>query len=144
MANVTRKAEDAGLSRSNVPECWECPFCERIVAEGQLEAHLGSKDHRKRLEQQLYSAQLAERSSRGELPDYIVVRDGAEYCMLCEAYAQESHMISQKHLRKVQLHEERRSRQGAGARAAGAGAGALGGAARSACDPAARSSKHQN
>merc|ERR1712050_318284 len=45
----------------------------------------------------------------GQLPDWVEVRGGREFCTLCWAYLDEAHAWSERHKQRLLLHERRGS-----------------------------------
>eukprot|EP00429_Kryptoperidinium_foliaceum_P036010 CAMPEP_0176168946 /NCGR_PEP_ID=MMETSP0120_2-20121206/86476_1 /TAXON_ID=160619 /ORGANISM="Kryptoperidinium foliaceum, Strain CCMP 1326" /LENGTH=497 /DNA_ID=CAMNT_0017506685 /DNA_START=17 /DNA_END=1510 /DNA_ORIENTATION=- len=102
-----RIGEDAGLVDRGRPGHVYCPCCDHEVAEGYCERHVESARHRRSSETKRHMDAVAELHRRGELPPWIELREGAEYCTLCWAYATEGHLESAKHIQRVQHQQGR-------------------------------------
>merc|ERR1711998_783671 len=90
-----------GGMEQRVQGMWWCGICDREVDEGQLEAHLNSRRHQNGLESERERQTVLARSARGELPDFLEVRDGEFlWCKLCWAYATDEHLRSAKHKKR--------------------------------------------
>lgn len=102
---LTRVEEETGhMGETSV--WWRCPHCDRDVAETQLESHVLSKNHQRAKGVQVHRQALEVAEQRGDLPDWLEVRSGVEYCKLCWAFADESHLWSHKHRQRMQYHEQ--------------------------------------
>ena len=94
--NIAR-AEAEGMVRAEEPGYWLCTRCDREVAEHHLEAHMNSNKHQRYKQWYEQKVSLLERHERGELPDWMTVKDGGEYCKICDTRATEAHVYSLKH-----------------------------------------------
>ena len=81
---------------------WFCKYCDRDIADGNLQEHLQSNKHKKYkwiVEEQML---LKIKHMRNELPPYMELGvNGFLYCKLCGVTSNESHEASQRHKRKV-------------------------------------------
>eukprot|EP00747_Dinoflagellata_sp_TGD_P185228 gnl/TRDRNA2_/TRDRNA2_41663_c0_seq1.p1 gnl/TRDRNA2_/TRDRNA2_41663_c0~~gnl/TRDRNA2_/TRDRNA2_41663_c0_seq1.p1 ORF type:complete len:411 (+),score=74.66 gnl/TRDRNA2_/TRDRNA2_41663_c0_seq1:37-1233(+) len=92
-------------------EDWYCPHCDRVIPGYQLEQHLDSKKHTNYMEELRRMQAIEYRQRRGELPDWMEVREGAEFCRLCSAFATDGHLASDKHRKRLGWHESQASCQ---------------------------------
>lgn len=81
-----------------------CPYCSRVIPVYNLEAHLESKKHIAHVEAVRYLDDLQARALNNELPDWMDVREGAEYCRLCNAFATDGHLACEKHKKRLEWH----------------------------------------
>lgn len=86
LAAAIRRAKDEGLVQDDGN--WQCPACAMAVNEWQLEMHMDSKRHQKQL------VTLPK-------PSWIEVRDGYDFCLLCDAFATQGHVESAKHISRA-------------------------------------------
>lgn len=84
---------------------WYCPACELEVNEGFIERHVESQRHRRYKDARRHLAEVAERHSRGELPEWMELRNGVEYCKLCHNFASEAHLESAKHRQRIEYRQ---------------------------------------
>ena len=62
---------------------WWCGCCERTVEEGQIDAHLLSNKHTRYKEWYLQKAVSEQRLQRGELPEWVTLKDGGLCLSVC-------------------------------------------------------------
>jgi len=48
-----------------------------------------------------HTQMVQQRHQHGEIPEWMEIRDGAEFCKLCQNYATEGHILSSKHQKRV-------------------------------------------
>ena len=103
----TRVGRDAGLiKRDDVkpgtwPVTWHCHTCNQDVAEGYLERHVESQRHKRWQDHRRHTEELAEKQRRGELPPWMILKEGVEYCTLCRQYVTENHLKTTKHQQRL-------------------------------------------
>ena len=102
-----RIGREAGLIEHQKPGMWHCRVCEQDVAQGFLENHVKSRRHRAWQDYLRHMEEVAEKQKRGELPPWMTVKEGAEYCTLCWVYATEAHLASARHQRRLAYFEHR-------------------------------------
>merc|ERR1712136_220205 len=98
------RARQEGLEQRDSQ--WFCSLCDRTVEEYQVDSHMESKNHVKNLNCKLAMDSLGRRVRLGELPEWIEVRDGMEYCKLCSNYATEAHLETPKHKSRLAWHAD--------------------------------------
>lgn len=82
--------------------CLWCPHCTRVIPVYNLDAHLDSKKHVAYMESASYWEELRTRATNNELPPWMELRDGSEYCTLCGAYATHGHLASERHSKRLE------------------------------------------
>jgi len=80
---------------------WHCPVCEIDVDMYNLDTHIDSSKHLRCREQKRHVQMVQQRQQQGEIPEWMEIRDGAEFCKLCQNYATEGHILSSKHQKRV-------------------------------------------
>lgn len=81
-----------------------CRHCLRAIPTFNVEAHLESKKHMAHLEAARNSQDLRARALNNELPDWMEVREEAEFCHLCSAFVTDGHLASEKHRKRLEWH----------------------------------------
>jgi len=98
---LTLGARSSGNAAAAAANVWHCPFCEIDVDVYSLETHIASVKHSKYRYQKQYYQMVRQKEQLGELPEFIEVRAGIEFCKLCWKYATEGHMSTATHQKKV-------------------------------------------
>lgn len=93
------------MVRADEPGYWLCMRCDKEVSEHHLEAHMDSNKHQRYKSWYDQRTSLQERYERGELPDWMTVVDGEEFCKICDTRATEAHVYSHKHQKALAWHE---------------------------------------
>jgi len=106
IAAMISQAEAEGLTRVSPDGTWFCPHCDREISEGHLESHMYSSKHQRYKAWSDKKALLEEQQARGELPDWMSLVDGMEFCKLCNTAATEAHLYSQRHQKALAWHQE--------------------------------------
>jgi len=101
---LTLGAQNSGNAAAAAANVWHCPLCEIDVDVCSLETHIASVKHSKYRYQKQYYQMVRQKEQLGELPDFIEVRAGVEYCKLCWKYVTEGHMMSATHQKKMAYH----------------------------------------
>lgn len=76
---------------------WRCGACEEDILPDLVAAHLDSPHHYKKRKWYIARQQLQDRAKNGLLPPYIVIRNGEEWCPLCDKNATYEHLVSPRH-----------------------------------------------
>ena len=104
-SHCIQRAESDGLVKTNRVSMWNCPYCEKDVHEGHLEDHLASTKHTRYRNWHIQSAILQEKKNRGELRDWMELRNGDLFCKLCNKPASQEHLLSRKHCGYLEFHQ---------------------------------------
>ena len=89
-------------------DAWWCPHCAKDVAEGNLENHLHSKNHKRYKSWVDNVLETHQRKDSGELPEWMTIVNGDVFCTLCERRATEGHLHCTKHQKALAWFEQER------------------------------------
>jgi len=98
---LTQGAKNPGTVAAGTVGLWHCPVCEIDVDMYNLDNHIDSTKHMRYREQKRYVQMVQQRQQHGANPEWMEIRDGAEFCTLCWNYATEGHILSSKHQKRV-------------------------------------------
>jgi len=98
---LTQGGKVLGNSSAEAAGLWHCPHCEIDVHLYHLDSHMTSKNHMKYREAKRYTQMMQQRQQQGDIPEWMEIRDGAEFCTLCWNYATEGHIQSSKHQKRL-------------------------------------------
>ena len=101
----TQRARDEGLTKVPSSTTWYCPICEWEVQENNLESHMDSNRHSRNKDyfRRSKSEPVPIPATWGESRYFVWQPEQLRYfCSLCEKMADDNHVNSAKHLKRIQ------------------------------------------
>ena len=102
---------------------WRCNDCDRDFQEGELTRHVSSGPHMRRVRERQEIHEIEQRWRQGDIPEWIEIRQGYEYCLACDKFASDDHKVCKKHLSRVYWWQQQKECRAAMARNASVAVG---------------------